>query len=202
VAAGAWDEGRSAVRAGLALDGESGFNGVAGPAALAWMEGRHEDVLGHFRSFWAEAVDRQDVQGVAHGAALLADSLLQLDRPAEAEAPAREAADVTRSSWPLMAGFVAPLAEALVCLRAPDAEHVLQEAERRIDKLDKPVARPQLLRARRRFLMQHRHLAGAIDVLQTSAAIARAQRALVALGRTLAVLADAARARGDEVLAA
>jgi transcriptional regulator with XRE-family HTH domain/tetratricopeptide (TPR) repeat protein len=202
VAAGAWEEGRSAARAGLALARGSGFNGVAGPAALAWMEGRHEDALAHFRSFWAESVEQHDMQGAAYATALLADALLQLDRPAEAEDPAREAAELTRGRWPLMTGFVTPLVEALVCLRAPDAEEVLLEAERRIEQTDKAIARPQLLRARGRLLMQRGQLGDAMDALQRSAAIARAQRALVELGRALAVLADAVRAQGNETLAA
>ena len=103
VALGAWQEGRVAARAGLALDPHGRFNGVAGTAVLAWMEGRYEDALSHFRAFWSEARQRHDVQAVAYGLALFADCTLQLDRPAEAEAPAREAAEVTLSSWRSMA---------------------------------------------------------------------------------------------------
>jgi DNA-binding CsgD family transcriptional regulator len=202
VALGAWEEGRVAARAGLALDPQGRFNGVAGTAVLAWMEGRYEDALSHFRAFWSEGRRRHDMQAVAYGLVLFADGMLQLDRPAEAEAPAREAAEVTLSSWRSMAGFVAPLAETLVCLHAPDAEAVLADAERLIEETDKPVARPQLLRARGRLLMHRGDLRGAIKTLGESAAVARSQHALIELGRTLAVLADAARTHGDATLAA
>jgi DNA-binding CsgD family transcriptional regulator len=142
------------------------------------------------------------MQAVAYGTALLADFMLQLDRPSEAEAPAREAAEGARSSWRSMAGFVAPLAETLVCLHAPDAEAVLADAERLIEETDKPVARPQLLRARGRLLMHRGDLRGAVKTLGESAAVARSQQAIIELGRTLAVLADAARTHGDATLAA
>ena len=191
LAVGAWAEGRAAVRAGLALDALRQFNGVAGPGVLAWMEGRYEDALGHFQVFWSDACQRCDWQAVAYGSALFADALLQLGRVSEAEAPAREAAEVTRSKWPSMMGFVAPLAETLACLHAPDAEAVLMDAERLIAETDKPVARPQLLRARGRLLMHRGDFGAAIDMLQTSAAVARAQHAVIELGRTLAVLAQA-----------
>jgi DNA-binding CsgD family transcriptional regulator len=202
VALGAWEEGRAAARAGLALDPQRRFNGVAGPAVLAWMEGRYEDALGHWRAFWSEGRQRRDMQAVAYGTALLADFMLQLDRPSEAEAPAREAAEGARSSWRSMAGFVAPLAETLVCLHAPDAEAVLSDAERLIEQTEKVVARPQLMRARGLLLMHRGDLTGAIETLDASAAVARSQHAFIELGRTLAVLADAARKHGDEAPAA
>jgi DNA-binding CsgD family transcriptional regulator len=202
IALGAWEEGRAAARAGLALDPQRRFNGVGGAAVLAWTEGRYEDALGQWRAFESEARQRRDVQAVAYGLALFADYTLQLDRPSEAEAPAREAAEVVQSSWRSMAGFVAPLAETLVCLRAPDAEAVLADAERLIEETDKPVARPQLLRARGRLLMHRGDLTGAIEALGESAASARSQQAIIELGRTLAVLADVARTLGDATLAA
>jgi len=101
-----------------------------------------------------------------------------------------------------MAGFVAPLAETLVCLHAPDAEAVLSDAERLIEQTEKVVARPQLMRARGRLLMHHGDLTGAIETLDASAAVARSQHAFIELGHTLAVLADAARKHGDEATAA
>jgi DNA-binding CsgD family transcriptional regulator len=100
-----------------------------------------------------------------------------------------------------MAGFVAPLAETLVCLHAADAEAVLSDAERFIEETGKPVARPQLLRARGRLLMHRGDLTGAIETLDASAAVARSQHSIIELGRTLAVLADAARKHGDKALA-
>jgi DNA-binding CsgD family transcriptional regulator len=202
VGAGAWEEGRAAARAGLALDPQRRLNGVVGPAVLAWMEGHYEESLSHLRAFWSDARQRRDSQGVAYGLALLADYTLQLDRPSEAEAPAREAAEVTRSSWPSMLGFVAPLAEILVCVHSPDAEAVLSDAERLIEQTEKLVARPQLLRARGRLLMQRGDLTGAIETLDASSAVARSQHATIELGRSLAVLADAGRKHGDEALVA
>jgi hypothetical protein len=52
------------------------------------------------------------------------------------------------------------------------------------------------------LLLQSGEVAAAIEALQTSAATARSQHAVVQLGRTLALLADAARAHGDAALAA
>jgi DNA-binding CsgD family transcriptional regulator len=199
---GAWEEGRAAARAGLALDPQEGLKGVAGRAVLAWMEGNYEDALTHFRAFGSDGRDRRDVQAMAYGFALLADCTLQLGRPSEAEAPAREAAEVTRTGWPSMAGFVAPLAETLVRLHAPDAEAVLADAERLIEQTEKFVAQPQLLRARGLLQMHRGALTDAIETLAASAAVARSQNAVIELARTLAVLADAARKCGDLGLAA
>lgn len=89
-----------------------------------------------------------------------------------------------------------------MCLHAPDAEAVPVEAERLIEETDKPVARPQLLRARGRLLMHRGDLRSAIKTLGASATVARSQQAIIELGRTLAVLADAARKDGDQALAA
>ena len=202
VGLGAWEEGRTAARAGLALDPHGGLKGVAGRAVLAWMEGHYEDALTHFRAFGSDGRDRRDVQAVAYGFALLADCTLQLGRPSEAEGPAREAAEVTRTSWRSMAGFVAPLAETLVCLHTPDAEAVLADAEELIEGTEKFVARPQLLRARGLLQMHRGDLTDASETLDASAAVARSQHAVIELARTLAVLADAARKCGDLSLAA
>ena len=50
--------------------------------------------------------------------------------------------------------------------------------------------------------MQRADFTGAIELLEASAAVARSQHALVELGRTLAVLADATCQHGDEVITA
>jgi len=200
--AGAWQEGRDAARAALALDPRGRFSGLPTAAVLAWMEGRHDDALSELCTFGSEARDKGDVQGVADATALLADFSLQLDRISDAEVPARESAEVTRSSWPHTSGDIAILAETLTCLHAADAEAVLAYAERVVEQTGKELARPQLLRARARLLLMHGDVPGAIDALQASAAIARTQHAPVQVGRTLALLADTARKHGDQSLAA
>jgi DNA-binding CsgD family transcriptional regulator len=199
MAVGAWQEGRTAARKGLALDPHG--TGVAGNAVLAWIEGRHDDALRLYRAFWSGGREQRDVQAMAYGLALLADSMLQLGRISEAEAPAREAAAVTRSAWPSMMGFVAPLAEVAVLLGAPDAEEVLSDAEQLIDETQKQVARPQLMRARGLLLMRCGDIRAAVGMLEASAAMARSQQARIQLGRTLAVLAEAAHLHGDGALA-
>jgi DNA-binding NarL/FixJ family response regulator len=199
--AGAWQDGRDAARAALALDPQGRFSGLATAAALAWMDGRNDDALSELRTFGSEARDKGDVQGVADTTALLADFSLQLERISDAEGPARESAEVTRSSWPHTSGDIAILAETLTCLHAADAEAVLAYAERVVEQTGKELARPQLLRARARLLLMHGNVPGAIDALQASAAIARSQHALVQEGRTLSLLADIARKHGDQSLA-
>jgi predicted ATPase/DNA-binding CsgD family transcriptional regulator len=194
---GAWEEGRSAARRGLSLDPR----GTAINAVLAWLEGRYDDAIAHFRTMWSDGRDRGDMQAVAYGLAVSADYMLQLGRAADAEAPAREAADVIRRSWPGIAGWAAPLAETLVCLEAPDAEDVLADAEEFIGETGKAVARPQLMRARGLLLRQRGDLSGAIEILEASAAMARSQQARIELGRTLAVLSEAAHLHGDRALA-
>ena len=96
------DRGNYPLTPGLALDPHG--QGVAGKEVLAWLEGRHEDALTHFRAFWSDGRERGDVQAMAYGLAALADYMLQLGRAFDAEAPAREAGAVIRSSWPSIAG--------------------------------------------------------------------------------------------------
>jgi hypothetical protein len=81
---------------------------------------------------------------MAYGFAVSAEYMLQLGRAADAEAPAREAADIIRTRWPSIAGGIAPVAEAVVWLDRDDAEKVLLDAERLIEQTQELVARPQL----------------------------------------------------------
>jgi DNA-binding NarL/FixJ family response regulator len=97
---------------------------------------------------------------------------------------------------------MAILAETLVLVGAPDSESVLREAGEWIEHLEKESARAQLLRARGLLLMRRGESSAAVDVLETSAAMARSQRSLVQLGRTLAVLADAVRPTSKTAAAA
>jgi DNA-binding CsgD family transcriptional regulator len=200
---GAWDEGRAAARAGLALDQHGQVGPYSAHADLAWMEGRHEEAVEHVRSLLSDARARRDVQGVADGLSHLADCLLQLGRPSEAEAAAREAAEVARSSWRSeLGGCLATLSETLAWLDTPDVDGVLLDADRLVDELGKDAHRPQLWRAKGLLRLRRGDVAGAAAALDASATVARSQHAPIQLARTLAVLADAARQRGDVHLAA
>jgi ATP/maltotriose-dependent transcriptional regulator MalT len=78
---------------------------------------------------------------------------------------------------------------------------VLAEAEGLVDKHEQYYGRPYLLRARGLILWQHGDWQTAVAALQASADVARAQKAGPQLGRTLATLANIARAGGDQDLA-
>jgi DNA-binding CsgD family transcriptional regulator len=128
---------------------------------------------------------------------------LQLGRSAEAENAAREAAEVARSSWQSeLSGCVVLLAETLAWLNDPAAESALADAQQLIDERRKEAGRPQLLRARGLWLMHRGAGNSAVAELEASAALARSQHSSIQLGRTLAVLADAARLHGETDLAA
>jgi DNA-binding CsgD family transcriptional regulator/tetratricopeptide (TPR) repeat protein len=199
---GRWDEGRSAARIGLALDRQQVIISASFRVNLSWMEGRYEDALGQIRALLPDARHRLDLQAVTISLWEFADFALQLDRPAEAEAPAREAAEIARTSWRSEVGdCLATLSEALARLGADDAEAVLGEAERLIQHLNKAVGLPQLLRAKGLLLLRRGEVTAAAAALQESASIARSQQAFIQLGRTLALLAEAARKRGDDDLA-
>jgi DNA-binding CsgD family transcriptional regulator/tetratricopeptide (TPR) repeat protein len=201
---GAWREGRELVLKGLALDPESALKGFPDSGLLAWMEGRPHDALAHIAAYVANARERHDVQGVSVGQPLFADMALQVDRLAEAEAPAREAAELLRvgggwSPWP--GNGWGPLAETAVRLPTTDAEQILTAAEHDIAASEQYIARPQLLRARGLLLQRQGDLDAATDVLKASAEIARSQSAGIQLGRTLQVLVTVARRRGNAALA-
>src|SRR5207302_6015355 len=71
---GAWEEGRTAARTGLALDPRKEFKGVVvAPAMLAWMEGRFDDALRQLAAACSDARQRRDVQGVTYALAVLGD---------------------------------------------------------------------------------------------------------------------------------
>jgi DNA-binding NarL/FixJ family response regulator len=142
----------------------------------------------------AQHVRRGSPREEATGLCQLADFALQLGRPSEAEGPAREAAELARSRWRSEVGdCLAVLCEARVRIDAPDVGATLVDAEQLIDELEKDVGRPQVLRARGLLLLRRGDTRGAIATLEASAALARSQHALIQLGRTLAVLAEAAR---------
>ncbi len=198
---GAWSEGRAAARGAIELDPESMLSEANAQADLAWMEGRHSDALLEMRAHLAEARGRDDVQGVTVRLYVLADSLLQLGRAPEAEALAREGAELACTRWRGEAGCAMEvLAETLVRVGAMDAEEVISDAQQLIDEFEIEGARPQVLRARGLLLLRRGDVDEAIAVLQSSADIAKSQHALIDYGRTLAVLAEAAKRRGDQPL--
>jgi DNA-binding CsgD family transcriptional regulator/tetratricopeptide (TPR) repeat protein len=202
---GAWQEGRIAARAGLALDPQGLLKGMPGTTLLTWMDGRPEEALGRLRAYVADARRRVDLQGVSMGLAHLAELELQLDRPAEAEAPAREAAELMRvgGSWQAWPGRgCGPLAEVVVRVASPDMEDTLGAIEQMVAATEQYAARPQLLRARGLLLQRQGALDAALDAFAASGDVARSQHALIQLGRTLDTLAGVARQRGDASLAA
>jgi DNA-binding CsgD family transcriptional regulator len=143
--------------------------------------------------------------GLSIALVMTADWVLQLDRPAEAEAPVREAAELLRvgGGWQPWLGVVyGPLAETVTRLGTPDDEDILCEAEQQVDASEQYLARPQLLRARGLLYQRRGELDGALEALLGSAEVARSQHALVQLGRTLALLASVARQHGDATRAA
>jgi DNA-binding CsgD family transcriptional regulator/tetratricopeptide (TPR) repeat protein len=198
---GDWEQGRIAARTALELDPDSLLQAMPGAALLTWMEGQHELAVRHLQTYVAGGRRRSDQQSVAHGLRWLADFLLQLNRVADAEPPAREAAQLMRpeTGFDSVMGYAeGPLAEAVVRLGAPDAWAVLIDTEDRVRSSEQYMALPQVLRARGLLLQRNGDMAGAIDAFQQSTDIARAQHARVQLGRTLFVLADVARRYGAE----
>jgi DNA-binding NarL/FixJ family response regulator len=196
---GDWEDGRAAVRAGLMLDPHRRHPYSAYASGhLAWMEGRPDDAANDLEQFVNKARQMRDSQGVTVGGGLLAMLKLQLDRPAEAEAPAQEVlALITR--WGGTSGLVAgPVAETFVRLGAENAEAVLSQLEHLIEESGQLLARPPLLRARALLLAEQHAFGEALEALHASAAQARSQRAVIELAQTLAVLAAVARQQGDE----
>jgi DNA-binding CsgD family transcriptional regulator/tetratricopeptide (TPR) repeat protein len=200
---GRWVEGRAAARSGLDLDPDRLLRSgsATGDSDLAWMDGQYKAALSHRRSDLSRSRQRQDVQGITGALYAMADFELQLDRPANAEAPAREAAKLAVTQWRSEAGAcLAMLSEVLIRIEAPDAAEVLRQADESINELEKDCDRPQLLRAQALLSLGCGDVSSAIATLEMSAALARSQGALVQLGRTLAVLVDAARLQRNEDL--
>jgi hypothetical protein len=132
---GDWKAGRAAARTGQALDPQQLLLTIPGRAFLTWMEGRPEKALDHMRSFLADAQRRGDLQGVSVGQLYLADWLLELNQPSDAEQPAREAAEMQRigGRWQPYPGWGwGPLAETVARLGTTDMEATLAEAEEQI----------------------------------------------------------------------
>jgi len=104
------------------------------------------------------------------------------------------------AGWSTMA--YGPLAEAAVRVGSPDAEVTLNEADAAALEYELYAIQAQLQRARGMLMWQRGDLHAAVSVLQSSANTARSQESVLELGRTLAVLAEVARAGGEARLAA
>src|SRR5262249_38516505 len=147
------------------------LHSIPGRAFLTWMEGHPEKALDQMRSFVANAKQRGDLQGVSVGQLYLADWLLELNQPSDAEQPARQAAEMQRigGRWQPYPGWGwGPLAETVTRLGTTDMEATLAEAEEQIAVSEQYVGRPQLLRARGLLLERIGDLAQALEALQAS----------------------------------
>lgn len=197
-----WEEGRQSAQLAIDLDPTDRPGNYLARAMLAFLQGRFDESVRQFLLLAADSRVRADVQGLVVGLSSAADVMLQLDGPLDATLAA-EAAQIAREKWrPTRAACVAIEAETLVRLRAAGAERTLVQAEQLARELDMPIAQPQLLRARGLLLLSRGDITGAVEVLDASAALARGQRSTWQLGRTLAVLLEAARQSSDETLQA
>jgi DNA-binding NarL/FixJ family response regulator len=200
---GTWQDGRAALVAAMQRDphrqlGHGMFSGI-----LAWLKGRPDEAFSGVEQHLADSRLKHDFQGVVGAHFQTADFALQVDQVARAEADARTGFDLARTRYPFWLGLVAGvLAEALARQDAPDAAATISMLEQLVDERQAGVARPQLLRARAICLEREGNFEGALDALQSSAAIARSQHAVIALGQTLALLATVAASCGKPVLAA
>ncbi len=194
---GAWEDGRAASRKALALQPAS-----VAAAELRWMEGAYAEALDLLREHLALARRRDDLLLIVEYLTALADRSLQIGQVQEAHTPAREAAALARTHgfWRTTGAF-STLAEVTVRANAADIAEILREATTIVHLYLVEVARPQLLRAQGLFLQQQGELERALATLQASAETARLQGALPQLGRTLAVLAEAARSADNAGLA-
>jgi DNA-binding NarL/FixJ family response regulator len=200
---GAWQDARDAMRTCLVLDPllEHPYT-VEASALLAWMDGQPEEAARYFDQFVVNSRERHDSQGAIIGLAQLVRLKLQLNRPTEAESPAREVLDLLRG-WGGFIGFAAgPVAEVLIRLGSSDAESVLSELEQLVDESGDELARPQLLRSRALLCARQHRLNDALEALLASAALARSMNAVIELAQSLLLLAALALQKGDKVAAA
>jgi DNA-binding CsgD family transcriptional regulator len=195
---GAWEEARQGIGASRS-EAEWVSGAVLTGGLLAWLEGDHIGALQSFHTALESARERTDRQDELRALALQADSALQLGRAADALRGAREAAHVLvkHGAWGGVGRIGGVLAEAAVLAGAADADEVIAGVRERLDATGHEIARPQLLRAEALRLRERGELDAAQSVLVESASIARAQGGLIQLGRTLAVLIEIARVRGD-----
>jgi len=171
---------------------------------LHWLVGDHATALAQTREAIADAQPRSDMQTLIWGLTQYAEWCLDLGKYGEAAETAAEAlaAISSRGYWLATHLALPALAEALARLGSEDAAVALQEAEERTRQPEHGQVIPQLLRTRGLVLQSRRDLVGAVDALEASAACARDQHAELELARTLAALAEVARALGNQELAA
>jgi hypothetical protein len=195
---GAWAEGRAAGQAALAHDATDQYSVAPLPA---WMAGDTNGAISLARQALEDARRRQHTEMEAVALQWLADWQLDLGAEEEALASAR-AALALALAWAVgTAAALAALAEAAVRTGAADAPALLAEATAAMERDQQYRHQPRLSRTRGLLLDRQGDAAGALVALGQSAAAARAQEALPELGRTLAALAEVARAAGNEALA-
>ena len=202
---GDWTAGRAAARTALAHDPRGQLRALPTSAMLAWMEGRQDDASRELLAFLDDTRGRADMQRVCAALVILAEWALELNRPADAEQPAREEWEMLRIGgiWQPWPGYgCGPLAETLVRLGAPGAEAFVAEAGKQLELSEQHFGRPQLLRARALLCEQKSDLDEAFQVLQVSAEVARSQHALIQLGQTLSTLVRIAQGLGNATVAA
>jgi len=194
---GMWQEGREAAR-------KAPTAGRFYRLLMAVMEGDPERALSLVDTLSADARRRDDRQTQIYILWHQSNIALDLGRNMEAAAAARQVADLdpTRQLVGWSAWAYGPFAEATARLKTEDAAAILTEADAVSATYQLRSMQPQLRRARGILFWHRGDLDAAISVLQSSANTARSQHAVLELGRTLAVLADVARARDDAGLAA
>jgi DNA-binding NarL/FixJ family response regulator len=165
------------------------------------LDGDHAQAIRLMPAYVEDTRRRNDAQNVQSALVQLADFALQLGDLSLAEAAAREALELPVVELHYVQRARVTLAEALVGLSAADVDAVLVAANERMHDPGMRYEQPQLLRADGLRLRAAGDLATARDRLLSSAEAARSQHAVVQLGRSLAVLADTARALGDQASA-
>jgi DNA-binding NarL/FixJ family response regulator len=198
LALGDWQAARVALR--KTRDNHPHFPGL--DVLSAWLDGDHEYALQLLPGYVEDTRRRNDAQNVQAALLLQADFALQLGDLSTAETAAREALGLPVVEPHYVQNARVVLAEAAACAFAPDAEAVLTAARERIDDPGMRCEQAQLFRASGLYHRAAGDLAKAHDQLLASAEVARAQHAVVQLGRTLAPLAETARARADLTSAA
>src|SRR5262249_43949992 len=152
------------------------------------MEGRYEDAIRLLERDLALSRQHGDMQGVTGALDRLAQFALELGRPSEAEAPAREAVRRCRDSWEQGGGVAAgPLTETLALIGSADAATVLDELQSSVLDAGLLIAEPQLLRARAVLHTRNGAIDAAVKLLWTSAELARAQGDVMQQARSQAI---------------
>jgi class 3 adenylate cyclase/tetratricopeptide (TPR) repeat protein len=195
---GEWEAGRAAARSGLAAGiPETWVLSVI----LARMEGDLAQSFERAHELLDDARRRADTQGQMSACYYLAYYHLDFHQAEDALSMLRQAmaADGSLADDVFVHVF---FAEAAAHAGAPDASALLERVTARVEREQVHIATPLVLRARGLLLHHQGDDVGAMAALQESAAEARRQECVLHLARTLFVVADVARANGDEAVAA